>query len=124
MGKEKLENSQMERDLVDDKLNLSQQYVQATRRDNCTLWHISHGTVSGLRERIVLLCSALMQPHLKHCVHFQSLQYKKDIERLESIQRREAKTLKDLEWKTYEITFFVQLREDEAGEVSLWPIMS
>lgn len=90
---EKLENSQMERDMVDGKLNLSQQYVLETKRANCTLWHIRHGTVSVLRERIVLLCSALMQPHLKRGVCFQSLQYKKDVERLESIRRRETKMI-------------------------------
>lgn len=68
----------------------------------CILGCIKHSIAGWLREVIVPLCSVLVQPHLKYCVKFRVLQYRKDIKHLESIQRRVTKVVKGLEVKMYE----------------------
>uniref|UniRef100_A0A8B9CLT0 Reverse transcriptase domain-containing protein n=1 Tax=Anser brachyrhynchus TaxID=132585 RepID=A0A8B9CLT0_9AVES len=106
LGDKTLESSPEERDLrvvVDSKLNRSQQRALAARRANRILgWCIKHGIASRSRGVIVPLYSTLVWPHLKYCVQFRALQYKKDIKLLESVQRRATKMVKGLEGKTYE----------------------
>jgi len=49
-----------------------------------------------------LLCSALMWPHLKHCVQFWAQQYKTGIKLLQCVQRKATKMVKSLVAKMYE----------------------
>ena len=74
--------------LVDDKLNTSQQCTLAARKANVILGSISRGVASRDREGIVPLCSALMGPHLQHCIQVWGPQYRKGRELLERVQRR------------------------------------
>jgi len=86
-----LERSPEEKDLgipVDEKLNMSQQCAPAARKANGILGSTSRGVASRDREVMVPLYSALMRPHLQYCIQVWGLQYKKDGELLERVQRR------------------------------------
>jgi len=102
-----LESCVAEKDLgvlVDSWLNMSQWCSQEGQ------WHpdfYGSSVVSRTWEIVVPLYLALVRPHLKYCVQFWTLNYKKDTEDLEHVQRRAAKLVKDLEYRSYE----EQLRE-------------
>ena len=73
---------------VNIKLNVSQQCAQAAREANCPIECSEHGIASWVREGIVPLCSALLQPHLEHWVHCWATQNIKDIKLWECVQSR------------------------------------
>ena len=57
--------------LVDAKLSMNQQFALTAKRSNRPLGCIRASTaVHWVREGIVLLCSVLVQPLLKHWVQF------------------------------------------------------
>lgn len=88
--------------LVASRLNMSQQRALAARRKSCIFGYIRHSMASRSKEGNLLLHSALVQPHLEHCVEFCTPQYKKDVTILESTQRRATGLVKGLEYMSCE----------------------
>jgi len=107
LGADLLESSSVERDLgvlVDDRLTMSQQCALAAKEANGILGCVKKSVISRLREVLLPLYTDLVRPHLEYSVQFWALQFKKDEELLERVQRRAMRMMRGLEHLSYEET--------------------
>lgn len=73
---------------MDNKLNVSDQGAAMAKKVNRMLSCINKCLTSRDKEVIAPLYSALARPHLEDCVQSWSSLHKKDLDRLETVQRR------------------------------------
>ncbi|CAM4635006.1 unnamed protein product [Caretta caretta] len=105
LGTDWLSCSSAEKDLgitVDEKLDMSQQCALAAKKANGILGCISRSIARRSREVIIPLYSALLRPHLEYCIQFWASHYRKDVGKLERVQRMATKMIRRLGYMTYE----------------------
>ncbi|CAM5076503.1 unnamed protein product [Natator depressus] len=97
LGTNGLSGSSAEKDLgiaVDKKLDMSQQCDPVAKKANSILGCISRSIANRSRKVIIPLYSALVRPHLEYCIQFWALHYRKDVDKLERVQRRVTKMIR------------------------------
>jgi len=75
---------------------VSEQHAAAAKKVNRMMGCINKSIISRDKEVIFPLYSVLVRPYPEYYVHFWSPLYKKDLDRLERVQRRAAKMIKRL----------------------------
>jgi len=88
-------------DLVNGKLDMSQQCALAAQKSTLILGHFQRSVASRSREVIVPLCSALVKPHLEYCVQMWRSQYRRAMDMLECVQRWATKIIQWMEHLSY-----------------------
>jgi len=102
---ENLHKVEVERDLgilVSNDFKVAKQVDKASSSANKILGMIKRTFVSKGREIIIPLYKSIVRPHLEYCIQAWRPHYKKDIEKLEAVQRRTTKIISGMEGLSYE----------------------
>ena len=87
---------------VSQNLKFSQQCNEAASKANRMLGFINRNFTFKSKDIILPLYTSMVRPHLEYAVQFWDPYLCKDIQKLESVQRRATKLIPNLRHKTYE----------------------
>ena len=105
MNGKQLAKVEQEKDLgvvISSDLKPSKQCSEVVKTANKLIGFIGRSFEFRTEEIILNLYNSLVRPHLEYCVQCWSPYYKKDIEKLEGVQRRMKKLIPRLRNKPYE----------------------
>ena len=88
--------------LINKDLKFGKQCAEAVKKANKTLGFIARNFEYKSKNIILPLYKTLVRPHLEYAVQFWCPYLKKDIEKIERIQRRATKLIPELKGKSYE----------------------
>ena len=100
-----IDTSSVEKDLgvlISDDLKTTKQSIESVNKANKILGLIGRTLDLKSETSILTLYSTLVRPHLEYCVQFWSPSLRKDIDRIEKVQRRATKMIPRLRSKPYE----------------------
>lgn len=83
-------------------LNISQQCDAGAKKSNVILGYFIKSIVCKTREVIIPFHSALVRPQLKHSLQFWAPHVRKDVDKLETVQRNATKMMARLVNLPYE----------------------
>ena len=105
MNNIQLENVSNEKDLgiiITNDLKPTKQCTEAVKKANKLIGFIGRAFEYKTEKTVLTLYNSLVRPQLEYCVQFWSPYYKKDMEKLERVQRRVTKMIPRLRNKSYE----------------------
>ena len=88
--------------VISSDLKPSKQCSEVVKTANKLIGFIGRSFEFRTEEIILNLYNTLVRPHLEYCVQYWSPYYKKDIDKLEGVQRRMTKLILRLRNKPYE----------------------
>ena len=100
-----IESTASEKDLgvvITNDLKFSKQCIEAEKKAQRILGYIKRQFSFRNREIVLSLYNSLVRPHLEYAVQFWCPSYRKDIERLERVQKRATRLIPELRNRSYE----------------------
>ena len=105
MGEKILKTSEQEKDLgaiMHSNGKTSEQCGQALKKANAVLGMIKRNITFKSKDNIVRLYKSLVRPRLEYCVQVWNLYLRKDVDKLERVQRRATKLIEGYRHFSYE----------------------
>ena len=116
--------------IISKDLKNSKQCTEASKKANKMLGLINRTLNHKTRHNVVGLYSALVTPHIEYSVQFWSPYLRKDIIKLEKVQRRATKLIPSLRNKSYEDRlvdlklFSLEKRRVRGDMIEVWKIIT
>jgi hypothetical protein len=133
MGGQPLAKVTDEKDLgiiICSDLKPSKQCTAAANKANKMLGMIKRNITYKTKYNVLKLYNAFVRPHLEYCIQFWSPYLRKDVIKLEKVQRRATKMIPTLRNKSYEERllalnlFSLEQRRSRGDMIEVWKILN